>query len=139
VGYQIDPAQIGPVPSNAIIVKKAPQLELLEQASVCITHGGLNTVLESLAQGVPQIAIPVTYDQPGVAARIANKRTGAVTSLDKLTADHLSMLLNVVLDDPSYRYKARKIQKGIAEANGISVAADLIEESLEVTRRTDRR
>ena len=139
VGDQIDPAQIGPVPSNAIIVKKAPQLELLEQASVCITHGGLNTVLESLAQGVPQIAIPVTYDQPGVAARIANKRTGAVTSLDKLTADHLSMLLNVVLDDPSYRYKARKIQKGIAEANGISVAADLIEESLEVTRRTDRR
>ena len=139
VGDQIDPAQIGPVPSNAIIVKKAPQLELLEQASVCITHGGLNTVLESLAQGVPQIAIPVTYDQPGVAARIANKRTGAVTSLDKLTADHLSMLLNVVLDDPSYRYKARKIQKAIAEANGISVAADLIEESLEVTRRTDRR
>jgi UDP:flavonoid glycosyltransferase YjiC (YdhE family) len=49
------------------------------------------------------------------------------------------MLLNVVLDDPSYRYKARKIQKAIAEANGISVAADLIEESLEVTRRTDRR
>src|SRR5215471_19181984 len=51
VGDQIDPAQIGLVPSNAIIVKKAPQLELLKQASVCITHAGLNTVLESLAQG----------------------------------------------------------------------------------------
>jgi zeaxanthin glucosyltransferase len=130
VGDQIDPAQIGLVPSNAIIVKRAPQLELLKQASVCITHAGLNTVLESLAQRVPQIAIPVTYDQPGVAARIANKRTGVVTSLDKLTADHLSMLLNVVLHDPLYRYKARQIQKAIAEANGISVAADLIEESL---------
>jgi MGT family glycosyltransferase len=138
VGDQIDPAQIGPVPSNAIIVKKAPQLELLKQALVCITHAGLNTVLESVAQGVPQIAVPVTYDQPGVAARIANKRTGVVTSLDKLTAEHLSILLNVVLDDPSYRYKARKIQKAIAEANGISVAADLIEESLGVTKRTDR-
>lgn len=49
--------QIGPVPSNAIIVKRAPQLELLKQTSVCITHAGLNTVLESLAQGVPQVAI----------------------------------------------------------------------------------
>jgi len=43
--------------------------------SVCITHAGLNTVLEALAQGVPQVAIPVTNDQPGVAARIADKKT----------------------------------------------------------------
>jgi MGT family glycosyltransferase len=55
IGDQVDPKQIGPVPSNAIIVKRAPQLELLKQASVCITHAGLNTVLESLAQGVPQL------------------------------------------------------------------------------------
>jgi UDP:flavonoid glycosyltransferase YjiC (YdhE family) len=60
MGDQVDPEQIGPVPSNAIIVKQAPQLELLKQTSVCITHAGLNTVLESLAQGVPQLAIPVT-------------------------------------------------------------------------------
>lgn len=51
IGDQIDPRQIGPVPKNAIIVKRAPQLELLKQASVCITHAGLNTVLEFLAQG----------------------------------------------------------------------------------------
>jgi zeaxanthin glucosyltransferase len=53
VGDQVDPEQIGPVPNNAIIVRQAPQLELLKQTSVCITHAGLNTVLESLAQGVP--------------------------------------------------------------------------------------
>jgi len=64
VGDQVDPTQIGPIPGNAIIVKRAPQLELLKQTSVCITHAGLNTVLESLAQGVPQVAIPVTYDHP---------------------------------------------------------------------------
>ena len=81
IGDQLDPKQIGPVPSNAIIVNQAPQLELLKQTSVCITHAGLNTVLESLAQGVPQVAIPVTFDQPGVAARIAHKQTGVVTSL----------------------------------------------------------
>ena len=62
------PDKDGPVPKNAIMVKRAPQLELLKQTSVCITHAGLNTVRESLAQGVPQVAIPVTYDQRGVAA-----------------------------------------------------------------------
>ncbi|HYY29065.1 MAG TPA: transposase [Chthoniobacterales bacterium] len=130
IGDQVDPKQISPVPNNAIIVKRAPQLELLKQASVCITHAGLNTVLESLAQGVPQLAIPITYDQPGVAARIAQKQTGLVTSLDKLTAGHLSTLLNEVLINATYRNNARKLQKAIAEANGLSVAADIVEESL---------
>ena len=129
VGNRVELDQIGPAPKNAIIVKRAPQLELLKRASVCITHAGLNTVLESLAQGVPQIAIPVSFDQPGVAARIANKLTGLVTSLDKVTADHLSTLLGEVLSNPAYRANARKLQKAIVDANGLSVAADLIEES----------
>jgi len=145
LGDQLDPKQIGPAPSNAIVVKRAPQLELLKQASVCITHAGLNTVLESLTQGVPQVAIPVTFDQPGVAARIADKKTGVVTSLDKLTADHLLTLLNEVINNPIYRDNARKLQTAIAKTNGLSVAADLVEDSLGVTkigrqavRRSDR-
>src|SRR5260221_209199 len=132
IGDQLQPNEIGPVPSNAIIVKRAPQLELLKQASVCITHAGLNTVLEALSQGVPQVAIPVTNDQPGVAARIADKKTGVVTSLDKLTASHLSTLLDEVLNDSTYRNNARKIQKAVAKTNGLSRAADLIEQSLGV-------
>jgi zeaxanthin glucosyltransferase len=119
------------------MAERAPQLELLKQTSVCITHAGLNTVLESLAQGVPQVTIPGTYDQPGVAARIANKQTGVVTFLDKLTADHLSILLNEVLNDSTYRNNARRLQKAIAEANGLSVAADLVEESLGVTKASN--
>jgi zeaxanthin glucosyltransferase len=129
VGDQVDPEQIGRVPNNAIIVKRAPQLELLKQASVCITHAGLNTVLESLAQGIPQVAIPVTYDQPGVAARIAHKQT----------ADHLSTLLNKVLNDPTYRDNARKLKEAIAKANGLSVAADLVEECLGVTEKAGKK
>jgi zeaxanthin glucosyltransferase len=135
VGDQIDPKQIGPVPNNAIIVRRAPQLDLLKQTAVCITHAGLNTVLESLVQGVPQVAIPVTYDQPGVAARIADKRTGVVTSLDKLSADHLATLLDEVLDNATYRDNARKLQNAIAKVNGLAVAADVIEESLGATKK----
>src|SRR5215469_5467200 len=134
IGDQVDPKQIGPVPNNAIVVKQTPQLELLKRATVCITHAGLNTVLESLAQGVPQVAIPITYDQPGVAARIANKGTGVVTSLDKLTTDHLALLINEVLTDLVYRENSHKLQNAIAEANGLSVAADLITESLQASR-----
>jgi zeaxanthin glucosyltransferase len=133
IGDQLEPEQIGPVPSNAIIVKRAPQLELLRLASVCVTHSGLNTVLESLAQGVPQVAIPITFDQPGIAARIAYHKTGMVTSLDKLTAAHLATLLGEVLSDATYHENARQIQKAIVNTNGLSFAADLVEQSLGAT------
>src|SRR3984957_19829464 len=103
IGSVLRPEQIGPVPQNAIVVNHAPQLELLKKASVCITHAGFNTVLEALTQGVPQVAIPVTNDQPGVAARIAAHQTGVVTSLEKLTVSNLATLVDEVLTDPLYR------------------------------------
>src|SRR5258708_20930039 len=135
IGDQIDPKQIGWVPSNTIIVKRAPPLELLKLTSVCITHAGLNTVLESLAQGVPQVAIPVTFDQPGVATRIAAKKTGVTMPFEKLTSDHLSTLLGEVLDNGVYRENARRLQDIIAKTNGLSMAADIVERSFGVTKK----
>ena len=133
IGNVLRPEQIGSVPKNAIVVNNAPQLELLKKASVCITHAGFNTVLEALTQGVPQIAIPVTNDQPGVAARIANKKTGKTTSLNGLDASNLSALIDEVLNNPIYRDNSRSIQKAIAKKNGLSVAADLLEQGFGLT------
>ena len=134
LGDHVDPKEIGPLPTTAITVKWAPQLELLKRASVCITHAGLNTVLEALTQGVPQVAIPVTNDQPGVAARIAAKKTGLVAPLKELTATRLSRLVNEVLTDPRFRGKARVFQKLIAERNGLSMAADILERAFGISR-----
>ena len=127
IGDQLDPKDIGTVPDNAIVVKKAPQVDVLKRASVCITHAGLNTVLESLACGVPQVAFPVTFDQPGIAARIAAKKTGVTTEFEKLTPDHLATLLEEVLNNAVYRENARKLQDVIAKTNGLRKAADIIE------------
>jgi zeaxanthin glucosyltransferase len=130
VGGQVNPEEIGPLSSNTILVKRSPQLELLKRASVCITHAGLNTVLESLSQGVPQVAIPVSLDQPGVAARIAEKKTGLFVPVKDLTVSRVSLVLDQVLNDSTYRDNARHYQKVIAEINGVSKAADLVEQSL---------
>jgi MGT family glycosyltransferase len=127
IGNHLDPEQIGSLPSNTILVKHAPQLEVLKRASACITHAGLNTALEALAQGVPLVAIPITVDQPGVAARIAEKKTGLVIQLKELTGPRLGFLLDQVLNDSTYRDNARYLAKAIAQTNGVSKAADLLE------------
>lgn len=51
VGRNIDLKDLGPIPPDTIVVRTAPQLELLKRAALCITHAGLNTALEALARG----------------------------------------------------------------------------------------
>jgi zeaxanthin glucosyltransferase len=127
VGTHISPENLGPIPSNTMVVRSAPQIELLKRAALCITHAGLNTVLESLAQGVPMVAIPIGYDQPGTAARIAHHATGEFIELDELTTKGLRGLIEKVLQDPIYRARANYFQKVISRTRGLDVAADIIE------------
>jgi zeaxanthin glucosyltransferase len=131
VGKNINPRNLGPIPSNTIVVRSAPQIELLKRAALCITHAGLNTTLESLAHGVPMVAIPIGYDQPGTAARIAHHGTGEFIEVDEITTDRLRGLIKKVLLDPSYHERADYFQMVISKTRGLDVAADIIEQAFE--------
>jgi zeaxanthin glucosyltransferase len=131
VGRNCNPRDLGPIPSNTIVVQTAPQIDLLKRAALCITHAGLNTALEALAQGVPMVAIPIAFDQPGVAARIAYHGVGELIEIGNLTAPRLSKLIAKIKGDPSYRNKAAWFQKILEETRGLEVAADIIEHAFE--------
>jgi MGT family glycosyltransferase len=130
-GNNIELADLGPVPSNVIVVDQAPQIELLKRATLCITHAGLNTALESLAHGVPMVAIPIGYDQFGVAARIAYHGVGESIGVDDLSVDALHALIQRVLNTRSYREKAQYFKNIIAQRRGLDVAAEAIERAFE--------
>jgi MGT family glycosyltransferase len=118
------------LPGSPIAVKYAPQLDLIERASLVITHAGMNTAMESLAHGVPMVAIPVTNDQPAVAARVAWTGAGEMLPLGRLTADRLRPLVRRVLEDGSYRENAERMQSAIKAAGGVLMAADIVEGAL---------
>ena len=127
VGKNLKLDDLGTIPSNVIVVRAAPQGELLKRAALCITHAGLNTALESLAQGVPMVAIPIGYDQPGVAARIAYHGVGEFVDIEDLAVERVQLLIQEVLENPRYREKARWFQKVIAQTRGLDMAAEVIE------------
>jgi zeaxanthin glucosyltransferase len=129
IGKNLNSDDLGPTPSNVIVVRSAPQIELLEKATLCITHAGLNTTLEALGQGVPMVAIPIGFDQPGVAARIAHHGVGEFVDLEDLTTERLLELILKVLENPSYRDQARYFQTVIARTRGREVAAEAIEKA----------
>jgi zeaxanthin glucosyltransferase len=115
------------LPGSPIVVGYASQLELLQKASLVITHAGMNTTLESLTQGVPMVAIPIANDQPGVAARIAWTGTGEVVPLAGVSVPKLRRAVEQVLTQDSYKQNALRLQDAIRRAGGVSRAADIIE------------
>jgi zeaxanthin glucosyltransferase len=135
VGKNLDPSELEPFPPNTIVVPSAPQTELLKRAELCITHAGLNTTLESLGEGVPMVAIPIGYEQPGVASRIAYHGVGELVELENLTTRRLAEQIAKVRSNPSYRDKARWFQQIIKETRGLDVAADIVEWAFRVRQR----
>ena len=131
LGGSAEPESLGPLAGNPIVVKSAPQLELLDRARLTITHAGLNTALESLARGVPMVAIPITNDQPGVAGRIAWTGTGVVIPPARLTVTRLKAAVQRVLSEPSFAENAARLREAIARTQGVVRAADIIEKVLE--------
>jgi MGT family glycosyltransferase len=130
IGTNIDPNRLGPIPPGTIIVRKALQIELLKRAALCITHAGLNTTLESLVQGVPLVAIPIAFDQPGISARIAHHGVGEFVALDNLSVDNLLELIRKVLANHSYAERAHHFKKVIAKTRGLDTAAEVIDQAL---------
>ncbi|MFH0944621.1 MAG: nucleotide disphospho-sugar-binding domain-containing protein [Planctomycetota bacterium] len=118
------------LPGDPIVVPWAPQLELLERAAVCVTHGGLNTTLEALWHGVPLLATPICFDQPGVAARIQASGCGLVVPPDEATPERLREDLQRILSDPAFADRAGELGAEMRETGGASAAADKIEQIL---------
>ena len=135
VGGQLDPKQLGAIPANVMVVSYAPQIEVLKRSSLCITHAGLNTVLESLASGVPMLALPVTNDQPGVAARIAEKKVGVVLSPDHASPQNFVAAINQVLGDSTFPDNVQRMQEAIHRIDGLSIAAGILERSFDLEER----
>jgi len=122
------PPDVGDLPGTPLVVNFAPQLELLQRSALCVTHAGLNTVLESLSFGVPILAIPVTNDQPGVASRVAWTGAGECIAWPRRTVKGLRLAIERVLGKEPYRTSARRLQNGIQASAGIAGAGDVVEE-----------
>jgi zeaxanthin glucosyltransferase len=122
--------------SRRKIIRSAPQIPPLKQSVLCITHAGLNTTLESLTQGVPLVAMPITSDQPGVARRIAYTKAGAYVPFQDATAPRIRSLIDEVLDNPEYRHNAAAMQRAIAETDGLERAVDILERAFHAQGNT---
>ncbi|MEI2264617.1 glycosyltransferase [Erwinia sp. CGal63] len=105
----------------------ADQPSVLQQAQAVITHGGLNTVADAVNSSTPILAIPIAFDQPGVASRVAWNGLGRRVSRfasSRTMAKNLAALLK----DDRYRIRMKEAQRQLQQAGGAQRAADIVEQ-----------
>lgn len=72
-GSGVDPADLGATPANTLARHSVPQLAVLREASVFVTHGGMNSALEALDSGVPLVVVPQQMEQLLIGRAVAER------------------------------------------------------------------
>jgi UDP:flavonoid glycosyltransferase YjiC (YdhE family) len=105
-----------------------PQTSILPQVDLVITHGGNNTVTESLFFGKPMVVLPLFWDQYDNAQRIAE--TGLGVRLDTYGHEPAELLQAVdgLLGDQALAERLRALSGELQAAPGTVRAADLVEQ-----------
>ena len=113
LGFDQDPARLGPLPPHVRVQPALPQVALLPRCALLVSHGGFNSVKEALAEGVPLVIVPIAGDQPYCATRCQALGVGRVIGPADRTAAAIRAAVRTVLGDPSYRDQARHMRDEI--------------------------
>ncbi|QUQ72163.1 nucleotide disphospho-sugar-binding domain-containing protein [Kutzneria sp. CA-103260] len=131
IGNFVDPADLGPVPSNFTVSRWVPQASILTRANAFITHAGMGGVMEALAQGVPLIAVPQAVDQLLTGPRIEELGLGQHIPRDEVTVERLRAALHHVSTDEKIAANLDAIRREILASGGVQRAADIVESQVE--------
>ncbi len=104
-----------------------PQTQVLPLVDLVITHGGNNTVTESLHFGKPMVVLPIFWDQHDNAQRIDETGNGLRLDTYAVSGDELREAVERVVGDEAMRARVALMGAAIRSRNGVVAAAELIE------------
>lgn len=130
IGKHVDPSELGDVPENVEVRDWVPQLAVLREADLFVTHAGAGGSQEGLATGTPMIAVPQAVDQFGNADMLQALGVARHVPADEANAGVLRGAALALLEDPEVARRLKDIQSDMAEEGGTHRAADLIEAEL---------
>lgn len=117
------PESVPEAPDHVLVRNRVPVLELMPQLHAVVSHGGLNTVCEALAHGVPLVVAPIKGDQPINASQVAAAGAGVRVSFARVRPEALRAALVSVLEEPSIGKAAAAVRDSFAAAGGAAAAS----------------
>ncbi len=131
LGSKLTPDDLGPTPPNVLLLRWAPQLQVLARADCCLTHGGNTTFNECATYGVPMVMYSTRHvDQNGCSARMHWHRLGVRANKDSDTPDDIRDNIRHVLTDPDIRHRVREVQERLRQVEYEDPALAAVEAAL---------
>lgn len=128
LGGKLTAEDLAPAPPNAVLLDWAPQLEVLREAACVVTHGGITTINECIAFGVPMVVYSTKHvDQNGCAARVAFHGLGLRGDKDVETSEGLERNIARVLAEPEFRARVAAMRAHVLACERANEAVRLIE------------
>ncbi|OZM78184.1 glycosyl transferase [Pseudonocardia sp. MH-G8] len=134
VGSHPGPARLGRPPANTLVRASVPQLQVLRRTAVFVTHGGMNSVLEGLVNGVPLVVLPQQFEQLVIGRAVADRGAAVVLrhnlSNRPVPPAALRAAVEQALTDPAHRTSARALAATLSADGGAAAGAAAICELL---------
>lgn len=94
------------LPSSIFVAAYAPFSLLLPQAAVMVHHGGIGTLSQCFAAGIPQLVVHMSLDQPDNADRVERLGVGLSIGAEQVTENRLFTLVKRCLEERSFKDNA---------------------------------
>ncbi|MEN8904628.1 MAG: macrolide family glycosyltransferase [Clostridiales bacterium] len=129
VGEKIDMKMFSQkIPNNFIIKNYVSQLEILKKVDGFISHGGFNSVSESILNEVPLVVIPRLNDQFIIGKRVEELGVGILLKNEELNRDLLGTSVDKILKSKMYKDNCKKIKNSFNVAGGAEKGVEYITE-----------
>jgi UDP-N-acetylglucosamine transferase subunit ALG13 len=98
---------------NVYFFKRVPQVEVLKNANLFITHGGFGSIKESIFCGVPMLVYPLDphYDQNGNALKVEHHGLGLRGVFHREKAQTMKNKIKQLIDTPTYRENVERFAR----------------------------
>ena len=103
------------LPPHIHVEEYAAFSTLLKQTAVFVHHGGIGTMSQAFAAGVPQLIMFMAHDQPDNADRVERLGAGIGLSVRQFTPNNVAKELQRLLAEPGFKAAAKGFQMSADE------------------------
>src|SRR5262249_35856367 len=104
-----------------------PFSQVLPRAAALVHHGGIGTTAQGLAAGIPQLIMPLAFDQPDNAARLGRRGGGRTLPPRSFRGPAVARLLEALLASPEVASRCKELARRVQESRPLEEVCRVVE------------
>ncbi|HEX4273258.1 MAG TPA: nucleotide disphospho-sugar-binding domain-containing protein [Rhizomicrobium sp.] len=113
------------LPAHVRHFNYAPLQRLAPRAAALVHHGGIGTLAQGLKASIPQLVMPLFFDQSDNAARLAALGVGASLTPQAWRSDTIAEKLQALLQSDAVKHKCAQAATHFAKGNAVEQTCDI--------------